>query len=148
VLAFGCAGAPPAPKRATTPAASQDAGAADAAPDADTLPPLDAVAARAAAATHGMREVARAEVTGPRASSEIVRADARDACVRVAYVASAPVHARIEDAGGAVLAERAPDTDGLLGARGPVCVRRGSAVRVTFEGATDAKVRFVAWAAP
>ncbi len=114
----------------------------------DARPTLDALAQRGAPFARGMREIARREVAGAHTTTEIARADSRDACVRVAYAANAPVSARIEDDAGAVLAERAADAEGLLAARGPVCVRRGGALRVTFVGPASLEVRFVAWIAP
>ena len=154
LIAWGAAcgpAAPPSTVRALPAARAVDAGATsdagiDAGP-ADARPSLDAIAQRSAAFASGMREIARREVTGAHAAIEIVRAEARDACVRVAYSANAAVSARIVDDAGAVLAERT-DAEGLLAARGPVCVRRGGALRVTFDGPPWLAVRFVAWVAP
>jgi hypothetical protein len=130
---------------------SSDAGIdapSDAAADVvETWPSLESIATRAGPAARGMREVARTELStdAGRMSAEIARADTRDLCARVAYGAPDAVTARIEDAT-SVLAERSGETEGMLGARGPVCVKRGGVLRVTFEGA--ARVRFVAWIAP
>lgn len=150
VLACGPAAITPS-GRATPALRVVDAGAGDAGTDGAAVegrPSLDAIAQRGAPFAGGMRELVRREVTGAHSTIEIARADARDACVRVAYSANAPVSARIEDDGGAILAERTADADGLLAARGPVCVRRGRAVRVTFDGPSSLEVRFVAWVAP
>ena len=81
----------------------------------------------------------------------MARARDRDACVRVAFEASAPVLAKLLDTGGHVLATlEAPATRGVLGARGPVCVRKGDAVSAVAAGldggATSA--RWVAWQSP
>ena len=151
MAAFAACGPAIAPSIGTSQRAPADAGAdaADAAVDAaEAWPSLASIATRAAPSARGMREVARAEIAGDggaKLSAEIARAEGRDVCVRVAYAAPAPVVARIED-GANMLTERAGESEGLLGARGPVCVTRGGALRVTFEGA--AKIRFVAWVAP
>jgi hypothetical protein len=112
-------------------------------PDTDAA--FDALAARAPSLALGMREVARRE-TGTEAV-DLTTPEARDACVRVAFEATAPVTAKILDEGGNVLAatEEAA-TDGVLAARGPVCVRKGDVVRGLAEG-TGARVRWMAWEA-
>jgi hypothetical protein len=93
-----------------------------------------------------MREVARMLTTGDKV--EIAHAEGRDACVRVAFEASSPVVAKLVDAQGNVLASsEAPATGGVLGERGPVCVRRGDAVSAFAEG-SGASVRWMAWASP
>jgi hypothetical protein len=96
-----------------------------------------------------MHEAARKEAapggTGP---VDLVKADTRDACVRVAYAASAPVTAKLVDHTGAVLAASdAPSTEGTLGPKGPVCIRKGDVVRGVTD-ATGVHVRWVAWEAP
>jgi hypothetical protein len=96
-----------------------------------------------------MREVARIETAGNRV--EIARAEGRDACVRVAFEASSPVVAKLLDGEGNVLASsEGPSADGVLGQRGPVCVRKGDAVSAAAGGAEAAvaKVRWMAWQAP
>jgi hypothetical protein len=121
-----------------------------AAPGPGALPPetaaaFDALAARTPGVTLGMREVARKE-TGNDAV-DLVTAQGRDACVRVAFEASAPVTVKLVDQGGNVLAAtEGPVTDGVLAARGPVCVRKGDVVRGLAEGA-GARVRWLAWEA-
>lgn len=119
------------------------------------------LAARGAAVAPGMREVARMQSAGDKV--EIARADARDACVRVAFEATSPVVAKLVDGEGNVLASSdSPATDGVLGEHGPVCVRRGEAVSA-MAGAPDgspvapagagaaaavASVRWMAWESP
>lgn len=115
-------------------------------PAPDTLTTFDAMAARGASVAPGMHEAARKEgAVGP---VDLVKADARDTCVRVAFAATAPVTAKLVDHAGNVLAANdAPATDGILGPHGPVCVRKGDVVR----GLTDASgvhVRWLAWEAP
>jgi hypothetical protein len=105
-----------------------------------------ALAARGPRVAPGMHEVARMQNTGDKV--EIARAEGRDACVRVAFEASAPVLAKLIDAQGNVLASSdKPATGGVLGEHGPVCVRRGQAVSALAEG-SGASVRWMAWASP
>src|SRR4030088_1555656 len=99
--------------------------AASSAPNAST-PSFAALVARGAMVAPGMREVARKESAGDKV--EIANAGGRDACVRVVFEASSPVVAKLVDREGNVLASNdAPATDGVLGERGPVCVRKGDA---------------------
>jgi hypothetical protein len=102
--------------------------------------------ARASALAPGLRQAAERESAGERV--ELVRATGRDACVRVAFEATAPVTARLVDSDGGVLAElRAPASEGALGERGPVCVRKGDGVSGIAEGG-GARVKWIAWASP
>jgi hypothetical protein len=96
-----------------------------------------------------MHEVARKSGTG--GAVELVRAETADACVRVAFSSSAPVTARLVDQAGQVLASSAqPAVEGVLGEKGPVCVRKGDVVHAMADGADQAAthVRWVAWQAP
>jgi hypothetical protein len=112
----------------------------------ETTAAFDALASRGRAAAPGMREVARKETSGERV--ELVRAEARDLCVRVAFESSAPVTAKLVDGAGNVLvASAAASTEGVLGERGPVCVRKGELVASVADGG-PAQIRWVAWAAP
>jgi hypothetical protein len=114
--------------------------------NAEAMAAFDALAARGQALAAGMREVARKESDGERV--EIARADKRDACVRVAFESTAPVVAKLVDREGRVLAaSKEPTTEGVLGERGPVCVRKGDVVACLADGA-PAHVRWVAWEAP
>jgi hypothetical protein len=133
----GCARPVPSAKVPTVVATAADAGSAAA---------FDALVARGAAIAAGMREVARTQSAGDKV--EIAHAEGRDECVRVAFAASSPVVAKLMDGAGNVLAvSDAPATDGVLGERGPVCVRKGDAVSAVAEGA-GASVRWVAWESP
>jgi hypothetical protein len=112
----------------------------------ETAAAFDALANRGRAAAPGMHEVARKETAGERV--ELVRAEARDLCVRVAFESSAPVTAKLVDGVGNVLVASGPaSTEGVLGERGPVCVRRGELVACVADGG-PAQIRWVAWAAP
>ncbi len=94
----------------------------------------------------GMRRAAERDSGGERV--ELVRAEGKDTCVRVAFESAEPVLARLLGADGTVLSEaRAAATAGTLGERGPVCVRKSDTVSATAEGAAG-RVRWIAWAAP
>jgi hypothetical protein len=115
-----------------------------AAPDALTA--FEAIAARGASLAPGMREASRKE--GASDAVDLVKADTHDACVRVAFAATAPITAKLVDhAGGVLAASDAPATDGVLGAHGPVCIRKGDVVRGLADVA-GVRVRWVAWEAP
>ena len=97
----------------------------------------------------GMREVARIESAFDKI--ELTRAETHDTCVRVAFEASLPVVAKLFDSEGNVLASTdAPATEGILGPRGPVCVRRSDVISAMAGGseAGAPRVRWVAWQAP
>jgi hypothetical protein len=92
-----------------------------------------------------MRLTAERENTGERV--ELVRASDKDTCARVAFEASAPVIAKLLDSEGLPLAEmRTAATEGELGERGPVCVRKGDAISGVATG--SAHVRWTVWALP
>jgi hypothetical protein len=94
----------------------------------------------------GMRRAAERESGGERI--ELVHAAGKDTCVRVAFEATAPVLARLLGADGTVLYEmRSPTTAGVLGERGPVCVRKSDVVSATAE-AVGGRIRWIAWASP
>jgi|SRR5579884_621240 len=146
LLACACGaamhGSPPGGAAAPQPAARAGSGGGDAGPAAG----FDAILARGASVAPGMRERARKESAGDRV--ELVRAEGRDVCVRVAFEATAPVLAKLVDAaGGALAATHAAEVDGVLGERGPVCVRKGDSVSGIADGPA-ARVRWVAWSAP
>jgi hypothetical protein len=149
LLACACGAAVRQPATQPTPALPQPSAAP--APDASAVSAesravFDALAARGPSVAPGMREVTRKE--GGADAVDLVKADARDTCVRAAYEASAPVTARLVDQAGHVLAgANAASTDGVLGEHGPVCVRKGDVVRGIAEGA-GGRVRWVAWEAP
>jgi len=67
----------------------------------------------------------------------------------VAFEAASPVLARLLDADGEVLCESsAPVTAGVLGERGPVCVRKSGSVSATAEPSGGGRIRWIAWASP
>ena len=100
----------------------------------------------AASLAPGLRQAAERENGGERI--ELVRAAGHDVCVRVAFEATTPVTARLFDGDGGVLAElRTPASSGVLGDRGPVCVRRGDSISAMAEGAAE-RVKWIAWASP
>jgi hypothetical protein len=149
LLAFACGAVlrePLACTRRVPPAGLPPARAVASARPAEPSASFAALAARGAAVAPGMREVARLQSAGDKI--EIAHAEGRDACVRVAFEASTPVVAKLVDGEGNVLASsNVPATYGVLGERGPVCVRKGDNVSAVAEGA-DANVRWVAWASP
>jgi hypothetical protein len=98
---------------------------------------------RYAALVPGMHVVATHEGTSE--PFEVLRAVDSDLCVRVAFEASEPVTATLADTTGATLATRGDAGAGLLAADGPVCIRRGAAIRASATGAPGAHVRWVAW---
>jgi hypothetical protein len=94
----------------------------------------------------GMRLAAERESSGERI--ELVHATGKDTCVRVAFEAAAPVVARLLGADGTSLYEmHVATTTGVLGERGPVCVRKSDIVSAVAEGG-GGRIRWIAWAAP
>jgi len=135
---------PAQPAAAVAPATPAAASASSGA-DPASLAAFEALAAQGSSLAPGMREAARRE-GGPEAVT-LVSAEGRDICLRVAFAATAPVKARLVDAAGNVLATSdEPAADGVLGARGPVCVRRGDVVKGAADG-PGARVRWIAWEA-
>jgi hypothetical protein len=63
-------------------------------------------------------------------------------------VARPAAHAWLADTRGDVLSDAAEATDATLGARGPVCVRKGDVVSLHLESKTPFVARFVAWQSP
>jgi len=115
----------------------------------------EALRARGAAIAAGMRLAAQRRSTD--AETDLLRADSRDECVRVAYDADEPIAARLTNARGDVLAHtEAPASSGILPAAGPVCVRKGDAIAAVALRSPDAspdassrtRVLWAAWAAP
>jgi hypothetical protein len=122
-----------------------EAPAASTAPDE---PPstFEALAARGPAIAPGMREASRKVSDG--GIVELAKAEGRDACVRVAFEAIAPVTAKVVDGAGRVLAvASSPSASGVLGERGPVCIRRGDVVKGLVDG-PPSRVRWMTWEAP
>jgi hypothetical protein len=104
------------------------------------------VEARGPTIASGMREVARRTSAGDQI--ELVRAEGRDTCVRVAFAAGLPVVAKLVDSSGQVVASTGTaSTEGVLGETGPVCMRKGDSMSAVTEGVRG-PVRWVAWASP
>jgi hypothetical protein len=130
--------------------ASVDAGAASSAlVTLDASPPVDPLVLLAAAQDSlapGMREVARSHVELGDGGALELPAPTADTCFRVALASKEVVDVSFVDgSSGASLAD-ARGTNPRLGARGPVCVRKGHASRVSIRGtgAVDA----IIWASP
>jgi hypothetical protein len=140
-LAMGagaCGGSPVAPAlpAARSLATSLDGGAANAA--LDTLPSLEALAARGPTDAPLMREALRVEHAAPR--SPDVRAE-RDLCVRASFAASVPVRAWFADESGAPRGETTSATSGTVPPRGPVCAKKGEALHIVVERAASDEAR-------
>jgi hypothetical protein len=104
---------------------------------------LTELAARWAPFVPGMHVVAAREDAAD--SLELARATTTDLCLRVAFDASDPVVVTLASAAGATLASSAEGVGGLLASEGPVCIRRGDALRATAVGPPGARVRWIAW---
>jgi hypothetical protein len=146
-LAAAACGSPPRPPPAPAPAPLHDAGVGDAASGArDPVASIAELVDRGAAEAPLMRVAMRLEKTAPR--SDELRAE-RDLCVRAAFAASAVVRVSFVDASGARRGEAAPSTGGMVPPQGPLCVKKGEALRVVVDGAApDVVVRAVVLAAP
>jgi hypothetical protein len=124
--------APPSPPTTTAPT-----------PDPNRF---ESIEARGSLVAQGMRLAVRRESAGEKI--ELLRADANDTCVRVAFEAGAPIVARLTDKADKMVATSGPAAaEGLLGENGPVCIRKGEVLNITVDG-PSAPVRWVAWAAP
>ncbi|WP_394830954.1 hypothetical protein LVJ94_31045 [Pendulispora rubella] len=152
VVAAGCAGSEnPKPAPVVTPslqATTWTAPDAAAEPKKPSTPErsLEALAEDGKTAAAGMRTLKSAQLSGQReVGQELLAPGDADACVRLAFSAGEPVVAQLLDHKGRVLSETPATTDGRLGERGPVCIRRQEAMRVQFASKGDAVVRFVAW---
>jgi hypothetical protein len=142
---------PPGPTAAGTAQPATLAPALGATAPETALPPLsspETLASRSAALAPGMHEVARGDLTSAGPPPVLVRAERADTCARVSVVAEPTVHVWLTDARGTVLADAASTRDASLGARGPVCVRQGSAIVLHAEGSGRWAARYVAWATP
>jgi hypothetical protein len=150
------AGGAQAVRHASGPAAQGTAGAGstDAAANGETAaldagPPVDPLTQLAASqdgVAPGMREVLRRHLELTDGGTIELPAPTVDTCFRVALSSRDLVDVSFVDVGsGAALAD-ARGTNPRLGPRGPVCVRKGQASRVSLrgEGSVDALV----WASP
>ncbi|HEY8086688.1 MAG TPA: hypothetical protein VIF09_02555, partial [Polyangiaceae bacterium] len=128
LLACACGAAVREPPLAPLPSA---AAATATAPEPSAATPDDPAAFEALRSlgptvAPGMREVIRRESAD---AVELVKADARDACLRAAFEAPTAVTAKLLDETGRVLAESTTaSAHGVLGEKGPVCVRKGEVV--------------------
>lgn len=118
------------------------------APDAgDPIATFDELAKGAGTLAPLMRELSRDEKSGEKSlSADVLQAD-KDACVRVTFAATTELRAVLEDPSGAVLAVTKAKA-GVLGERGPVCVRKGGTLRVRFDGDGAIRLRFITWTSP
>ena len=146
VGASGCGGHAEAGRPPEAPRAVAAPPAPSVATPADPLPALAELAARGGEIAPGMRILAQGEEAAPK-RVEVPRVDG-DVCVRALFVATTPVKATLQSSTGFTLAETsARAVSGVLGARGPVCVRRGQGLALRFEDSTP-RVRYVLWGSP
>jgi hypothetical protein len=159
LLACACgaalgAGSAPDAKKATSSQTSEDAPGVPPRAERTTNEPdapgepgrgFASLEARGPSLAPGMVQAVERESTGDRV--ELVRSASKDTCLRVAFEAAQPVVVRLLESDGTVLAEtRSTATTGVLGDRGPVCIRKGVAVSAVAEGAGH--IRWIAWASP
>jgi hypothetical protein len=109
------------------------------------LPSLEALASRASELAPGMREAARGEGSLPLTVS--IPTSPSNACIRVLVRAGVPVIAALVTDGGATLDESRAGSTALVGAQGPVCLKRNQATRVEVQGPPGI-ARYVVWATP
>ena len=150
VAFVACAGSHPAPPSQHPPQPPVAAGAPDAGPDAapaaEEVPTVLALAARGPTDMPLMREVVRSEdATKPTP----VELRAADACLRAVVAASVPVQAWFEDEKHAKRGAELSGASGLVPPRGPACARKGETLRlVVAPQAADTIARAVIWQAP
>lgn len=141
--ASGPAGQGAADAGSSDAAASVERDAPDAAPAVD---PLIQLAASQDGIAPGMREVLRRHLELADGGTIELPAPASDTCFRVALASRELVDVSFVDVGsGAALAD-ARGTNPRLGPRGPVCVRKGQASRVSVRGVGS--VDALVWASP
>jgi hypothetical protein len=115
-----------------SPSARAGASAAADIEGAESVPSLDALAARGPSDMPLMREVARAPEAAARPVE--IRATQRDICIRAAFATSRPARVWIEDGSRAPRGEITPATTaGLAPPRGPACALKGETLRLVVE---------------
>ena len=125
--------------------AATDANGAEAGPgDAASEPAAGDAAALGALLAPGMRLVERTKLDADGGGYVLEPSDA-DRCYRIALLTSALVDATLTDDGGHVLAS-ARGASPVLGAKGPVCLRRGHRATVTV--GAGAAGELLVWTAP
>ncbi len=150
--ALGACGAAALPHPAG-PTSARDGGVGDASAeggpgDAAAEPAIVDAAALGATLAPGMRLVERTKLDVDGGTYALAPSDA-DRCYRVAILAPALVDATLTDDAGHVLAT-ARGTNPALGARGPVCLRRGrrATVAITSIAGATTPVELIVWSAP
>jgi hypothetical protein len=112
---------------------------------------MEDLAANAASVAPGMHELARRESESLHVHEEAGQAREKDLCVRVLFAATSDVRATLENAKGEMLVETTGASRGVLGPRGPVCVRKGETLFVRIDADEDAgalHTRFIVWGSP
>ncbi|HEY1958676.1 MAG TPA: hypothetical protein VGH28_23825 [Polyangiaceae bacterium] len=143
---FVACGGPTAAKRAP-PMHARDAGtdaARDAATDAGPSALVLLERSRDDVAP-GAREAASAELDLSRDHELGMQPFDVDTCLRAAFRAGAPTSITLLDARERTVAT-ADGSEGMIGASGPICFRKGDAVTFRFEGAS--RLAIVVWATP
>jgi hypothetical protein len=131
---------------AGVPAVRPETGASPPTPSVPVANRFESIEARGPSIAPGMRAAVRRESTGEKI--ELVRAEQRDTCVRVAFEATVPVAAKLVDGSDRALAETGTASiDGVLGEKGPICIRKGETLSVLVNGPRT-PIRWVAWVAP
>jgi len=109
-------------------------------------PSLESLAALSIELAPGMREVERGERALP-ATIAILPTKA-NTCVRAVLGAGGAVVGELSSDTGRVLDVSLAAKTAVIGARGPVCLKKGQAAHIDVQGPAAATLRYVVWASP
>ena len=144
-LALGCLSEPVTPAQLTpavVASATREESAVDAGPAA---PSLESLALLSGELAPGMRELARGE--SPLPATIRLSPTESNTCVRAVLGAGGPVVGALLSDTGRVLDLSQAAKPAVLGAHGPVCLKKNQAARIEVQGA-EGLVRYVVWVAP
>ena len=148
VAGVACAAAAlPRPRSA---AAHDDAGLDASDVDGAAASPVDAgldVAALAERLAPGMRELERTRIDPRDGGAYALAPTDADRCYRIAIVAPEIASATLTDDAGHVLATTRGATT-AVGAKGPVCLRKGQRATLAVQGAPAGVVEIIVWTSP
>ncbi len=147
VAGVACAAA--ALPRPHAPTARDDAGLDASDVDGTAASPLDAgldVAALAQRLAPGMRELERTRIEPRDGGAYALAPTDADRCYRIAIVAPEIIDATLTDDAGHVLAT-ARGATAAVGAKGPVCLRKGQRATLAVQGAPGT-VEIIVWTSP